>query len=134
MHQAETLLKPEVLVMHYNIADNTLGLMIKGNNQIIAYNTVLNTISNRNDIIILAEDCSNTNTWLYNNLAERIGSYRSATFSIPNNGPIPIGTDGYINMGTSASPNWELRLRRWFFISWNRDGEFNCKHGRFKCI
>ena len=31
-------------VMHHNIADNTLGLMIKGNNQIIAHNTVLNTI------------------------------------------------------------------------------------------
>ncbi|MFL2611193.1 MAG: BspA family leucine-rich repeat surface protein, partial [Flavobacteriaceae bacterium] len=96
-------------VMHHNIADNTLGLMIKGNNQIIAHNTVLNTISNRNDIIILAEDCSNTNTWLYNNLAERIGSHRSATsFSIPNNGPIPIGTDGYINMGNSSSPSWEF--------------------------
>ena len=27
-------------VMHHNIADNTLGLMIKGNNQIIAHNTV----------------------------------------------------------------------------------------------
>ena len=28
---------------------------------------------------------SNTNTWFYNNLAERIGSHRSATaFSIPN--------------------------------------------------
>ena len=96
-------------VMHHNIADNTLGLMIKGNNQIIAHNTVLNTISNRNDIIILAEDCSNTNTWLYNNLAERIGSHRSATaFSIPDDGPIPIGTDGYIDMGTNASPNWEF--------------------------
>ena len=96
-------------VMHHNIADNTLGLMIKGNNQIIAHNTVLNTISNRNDIIILAEDCSNTNTWFYNNLAERIGSHRSATaFSIPNDGPMPIGTDGYIDMGTNASPNWEF--------------------------
>ena len=96
-------------VMHHNIADNTLGLMIKGNNQIIAHNTVLNTISNRNDIIILAEDCSNTNTWFYNNLAERIGSHRSATaFSIPNDGPMPIGTDGYINMGTNASPKWEF--------------------------
>ena len=42
-------------------------------------------------------------------VAERIGSHKSATsFSIPNNGPIPIGTDGYINMGTSASPNWEF--------------------------
>ena len=39
--------------MHHNIADNTLGLMIKGNNQVIAHNTVLNTISNRNDIIIV---------------------------------------------------------------------------------
>ena len=83
--------------------------MIKGNNQIIAHNTVLNTISNRNDIIILAEDCSNTNTWFYNNLAERIGSHRSATaFSIPDDGPMPIGTDGYIDMGTNASPNWEF--------------------------
>ena len=96
-------------VMHHNIADNTLGLMIKGNNQIIAHNTVLNTISNRNDIIILAEDCSNTNTWFYNNLAERIGSHRSATaFSIPDDGPMPIGTDGYIDMGTNSSPNWEF--------------------------
>ena len=69
--------------------------MIKGNNQIIAHNTVLNTINNRNDIIILAEDCSNTNTWLYNNLAERIGSHRSdILFSAPSNGPIPIGTEG----------------------------------------
>ncbi|MFL2619953.1 MAG: hypothetical protein ACJ0O0_02020, partial [Flavobacteriaceae bacterium] len=29
--------------MHHNIADNTNGLMIKGNNQIIAHNTVMNT-------------------------------------------------------------------------------------------
>ena len=91
-------------VMHHNIADNTLGLMIKGNNQIIAHNTVLNTINNRNDIIILAEGCSNTNTWLYNNLAERIGSHRSdILFSAPSNGPIPIGTEGYIKNGN----NWE---------------------------
>ena len=91
-------------VMHHNIADNTLGLMIKGNNQIIAHNTVINTINNRNDIIILAEDCSNTNTWMYNNLAERIGSHRSdVLFSAPSNGPIPIGTEGYIKNGN----NWE---------------------------
>ena len=55
--------------MHHNVADNTNGLMIKGNNQIIAHNTVMNTINNRNDIIILAEDCSNTSTWMYNNLS-----------------------------------------------------------------
>ncbi|MEC9135609.1 MAG: LamG-like jellyroll fold domain-containing protein, partial [Bacteroidota bacterium] len=92
-------------VMHHNIADNTLGLMIKGNNQIIAHNTVINTISNRNDIIILAEDCSNTNTWLYNNLAERIGSHRSdVLFSAPSNGPMPIGTEGYIENGD----DWEV--------------------------
>ena len=58
-------------IMHHNIADNTNGLMIKGNNQIIAHNTIINTQNNRNDIIILSEDCSNTNTWLYNNLAEK---------------------------------------------------------------
>ena len=29
--------------MHHNIADNTNGLMIKGNNQIIAHNTIVNT-------------------------------------------------------------------------------------------
>jgi gliding motility-associated-like protein len=92
-------------VMHHNIADNTLGLMIKGNNQIIAHNTVINTINNRNDIIILAEDCSNTNTWLYNNLAGRIGSHRSdVLFSAPSNGPIPIGTEGYIENGD----DWEI--------------------------
>jgi len=92
-------------VMHHNIADNTLGLMIKGNNQIIAHNTVINTISNRNDIIILAEDCSNTNTWLYNNLAGRIGSHRSdVLFSAPLNGPMPIGTEGYIENGD----DWEV--------------------------
>ena len=92
-------------VMHHNIADNTLGLMIKGNNQIIAHNTVINTINNRNDIIILAEDCSNTNTWLYNNLAERIGSHRSdVLFSAPSNGPMPIGTEGYIENGD----DWEV--------------------------
>ena len=28
-------------IMHHNIADNTMGLMIKGNNQIIANNTCL---------------------------------------------------------------------------------------------
>ena len=83
--------------MHHNIADNTMGLMIKGNNQIIANNTVINTISNRNDIIILAEDCSNNHTWLYNNLAERIGSHRSSTqFQLSNDAPIPIGSMGYI--------------------------------------
>ena len=96
-------------IMHHNIADNTLGLMIKGNNQIIAHNTVLNTINNRNDIIILTEDCSNPNTWLYNNVAERIGSHRSATsFNLPGYGPMPMGTEGYINTGTSNSPNWEV--------------------------
>ena len=85
-------------IMHHNIADNTMGLMIKGNNQIIANNTVINTISGRNDIIILAEDCSNNNTWLYNNLAERIGSHRSSTqFELSCDAPIPIGTVGYIS-------------------------------------
>ena len=84
-------------IMHHNIADNTMGLMIKGNNQIIANNTVINTINNRNDIIILAEDCSNNNTWLYNNLAGRIGSHRSSTqFVLDDDAPMPIGTDGYI--------------------------------------
>ena len=96
-------------IMHHNIADNTLGLMIKGNNQIIAHNTVINTIKNRNDIIILTEDCSNTNTWLYNNVAERIGSHRSATsFNLPGYGPMPMGTEGYIDTGTNNSPNWEV--------------------------
>ena len=51
-------------IMHHNIADNTNGLMIKGNNQIIAHNTIINTQNNKNDIVILSEDCSNTNTWL----------------------------------------------------------------------
>ena len=91
--------------MHHNIADNTLGLMIKGNNQIIAHNTVLNTINNRNDIIILSEDCSNNSTWFYNNLAERIGAHRSdATFSAPGTSPMPIGGVGYIKNGN----NWEF--------------------------
>ena len=84
-------------IMHHNIADNTMGLMIKGNNQIIANNTVINTISDRNDIIMLAEDCSNNNTWLYNNLAGRIGSHRSSTqFELDDDAPMPIGSDGYI--------------------------------------
>ena len=48
-------------IMHHNIADNTNGLMIKGNNQIIAHNTIINTQNNKNDIVILSEDCSNTN-------------------------------------------------------------------------
>ena len=93
-------------IMHHNIADNTNGLMIKGNNQVIAHNTVVNTINNRNDIIILSEDCSNTSTWLYNNIAERIGAHRSATsFSVTANSPMPIagnvgGSDvGYIEVG-----------------------------------
>ena len=92
-------------IMHHNIADNTNGLMIKGNNQIIAHNTIVNTINNRNDIIILSEDCSNTNTWLYNNLAKRIGAHRSDTqFSLTSNSPMPIagntgGSDyGYIKV------------------------------------
>ena len=90
-------------VMHHNIADNTMGLMIKGNNQVIANNTVINTISNRNDIIILAEDCSNNNTWLYNNLAGRIGSHRSSqSFSLPDDSPLPI--DG--NVGYIYDSNW----------------------------
>ena len=78
-------------IMHHNIADNTNGLMIKGNNQIIAHNTIINTQNNKNDIVILSEDCSNTNTWLFNNLAEKIGSHRSATsFSLSANSPMPI--------------------------------------------
>ena len=94
--------------MHHNIADNTNGLMIKGNNQIIAHNTVMNTINNRNDIIILAEDCSNTSTWLYNNLAKRIGSHRSSqSFSLSADSPLPMGTIGYIedDNGTSGNSN-----------------------------
>ena len=94
--------------MHHNIADNTNGLMIKGNNQIIAHNTVMNTINNRNDIIILAEDCSNTSTWLYNNLAKRIGSHRSSqSFSLNDDSPMPMGTIGYIedNNGTAQNSN-----------------------------
>ena len=88
-------------IMHHNIADNTNGLMIKGNNQIIAHNTIVNTINNRNDIIILSEDCSNTNTWLYNNLAKRIGAHRSDTqFSLTANSPMPIaGNAGGSNYG-----------------------------------
>ena len=87
--------------MHHNVADNTNGLMIKGNNQIIAHNTIVNTINNRNDIIILSEDCSNTNTWLYNNLAKRIGAHRSDTqFSLTANSPMPIaGNAGGSNYG-----------------------------------
>ena len=78
-------------IMHHNIADNTNGLMIKGNNQIIAHNTIINTQNNKNDIVILSEDCSNTNTWLFNNLAEKIGSHRSSTsFSLSANSPMPI--------------------------------------------
>ena len=94
--------------MHHNVADNTNGLMIKGNNQIIAHNTVMNTINNRNDIIILAEDCSNTSTWLYNNLAKRIGSHRSSqSFSLSADSPLPIGTIGYIedDNGTAGNSN-----------------------------
>jgi hypothetical protein len=94
--------------MHHNVADNTNGLMIKGNNQIIAHNTVMNTINNRNDIIILAEDCSNTSTWLYNNLAKRIGSHRSSqSFSLSTDSPLPMGTIGYIedDNGTSGNSN-----------------------------
>ena len=93
--------------MHHNIADNTNGLMIKGNNQIIAHNTVMNTINNRNDIIILAEDCSNTSTWLYNNLAKRIGSHRSSqTFSLSADSPMPIGTIGYIQYNDGTDDLW----------------------------
>ena len=94
--------------MHHNIADNTNGLMIKGNNQIIAHNTIVNTINNRNDIIILSEDCSNNSTYLYNNLAKRIGAHRSATsFSLTSDSPMPIagnwgGSDyGYIKVSDS---------------------------------
>ena len=93
--------------MHHNIADNTNGLMIKGNNQIIAHNTVMNTINNRNDIIILAEDCSNTSTWLYNNLAKRIGSHRSSqSFSLSADSPLPMGTIGYIEDDNGTSGNY----------------------------
>ncbi|MCP4911415.1 MAG: hypothetical protein GY907_11990 [Bacteroidetes bacterium] len=95
-------------VMHHNIADNTNGLMAKGNNQIIAHNTILNTINGKNDIVLLSEACSNTNTWLYNNLAERIGSHRSSqSFSLTSNSPMPIygnggGSDvGYLKDGSS---------------------------------
>ena len=96
-------------IMHHNIADNTNGLMIKGNNQIIAHNTILNTINNRNDIIILSEDCSNNSTYLYNNLAKRIGAHRSATsFSLTSDSPMPIaGNVGGSNYGyIKVSDNW----------------------------
>ena len=91
-------------IMHHNVADNTNGLMIKGNNQIIAHNTVTNTINNRNDIIILAEDCSNTSTWLYNNLAKRIGSHRSSqSFSLTSDSPMPMASIGYIEDDNGTS-------------------------------
>ena len=91
-------------IMHHNVADNTNGLMIKGNNQIIAHNTVTNTINNRNDIIILAEDCSNTSTWLYNNLAKRIGSHRSSqSFSLASDSPMPMASIGYIEDDNGTS-------------------------------
>jgi hypothetical protein len=99
-------------IMHHNIADNTNGLMIKGNNQIIAHNTIINTQNNKNDIVILSEDCSNTNTWLFNNLAEKIGAHRSATsFSLSANSPMPIagnvgGSDyGYLKDDNGTDNN-----------------------------
>ena len=94
-------------IMHHNIADNTNGLMIKGNNQIIAHNTIINTQNNKNDIVILSEDCSNTNTWLFNNLAEKIGAHRSATtFSLSANSPMPIaGNNGSSNYGYLKDEN-----------------------------
>ena len=94
-------------IMHHNIADNTNGLMIKGNNQIIAHNTIINTQNNKNDIVILSEDCSNTNTWLFNNLAEKIGAHRSATtFSLSANSPMPIaGNNGGSNYGYLKDEN-----------------------------
>ena len=94
-------------IMHHNIADNTNGLMIKGNNQIIAHNTIINTQNNKNDIVILSEDCSNTNTWLFNNLAEKIGAHRSATsFSLSANSPMPIaGNVGGSDYGYLKDPN-----------------------------
>jgi hypothetical protein len=94
-------------IMHHNIADNTNGLMIKGNNQIIAHNTIINTQNNKNDIVILSEGCSNTNTWLYNNLAEKIGAHRSATsFLLSSNSPMPIaGNAGSSNYGYIEDPD-----------------------------
>ena len=99
-------------IMHHNIADNTNGLMIKGNNQIIAHNTIINTQNNKNDIVILSEGCSNTNTWLFNNLAEKIGAHRSATsFSLSANSPMPIagnvgGSDyGYLKDDNGTDNN-----------------------------
>ncbi len=94
-------------IMHHNIADNTNGLMIKGNNQIIAHNTIINTQNNKNDIVILSEDCSNTNTWLFNNLAEKIGAHRSATtFSLSANSPMPIaGNNGGSDYGYLKDEN-----------------------------
>ena len=80
--------------MHHNIADNTNGLMIKGNNQIIAHNTVMNTINNRNDIIILSEDCSNS--WLYYSNAQLFSLFDS---------PMPIATIGYIKDDNGTSGN-----------------------------
>ena len=64
--------------------------MIKGNNQIIAHNTVRNTIKNRNDIIILTEDCSNTNTWLYNNVQKESVPIEVLQV-LPGYGPMPMG-------------------------------------------
>ena len=96
-------------VMHHNIADNTNGLMAKGNNQIIAHNTILNTKNGKNDIVILSEACSNTNTWLYNNLAERIGSHRSSqSFSLTSKSPMPIaGNIGLSDVGyLKESSTW----------------------------
>jgi hypothetical protein len=96
-------------VMHHNIADNTNGLMAKGNNQIIAHNTILNTQNGKNDIVLLSEACSNTNTWLYNNLAERIGSHRSSqSFSLTSNSPMPIaGNNGGSDVGyLKESSSW----------------------------
>lgn len=78
--------------MHHNVVWQTNGLMVKGDYHHINNNTVFD--GSKNDLIILAEDNSNVNSIIKNNLAQKIAGHRSGHIS---SNPVPA---------TAFSNNW----------------------------
>lgn len=88
--------------MHHNIAWETNGIMVKGNEHHIAYNTCFSNTGN--GIIILAEDNSNLDSYIQNNLAEKMAGHRSNS---SNTSPVPgivnNNWNGYDHPNTNIS-------------------------------
>ncbi len=96
---------------HHNVVWNCRqGVMIKGNDHHIYNNTIFG--SNRNDLIILDEEESNTNTMTFNNLVQKIGGHRSkASDEVTIPGTLTANINGYDSESTVKEllPHWDER-------------------------